>query len=68
MSGHIKAKAQKAAMGCIPMIGEGPEYRQRLADFQAGYMAGHAAHTRWAHKVISDYRAARSARQTGEKP
>lgn len=58
MSGQIKAKAIAAAMRCIHMSGEGPAYRQRLEDFRDGYMAGHAAHTRWANKMVDEYRKA----------
>lgn len=30
-----------AAMSAIPMMGDGETYRQRLADFENGYNAGH---------------------------
>jgi len=67
MSGQTRAKAIKAAMNCIPMSGDGPVYRQRLQDFRDGYMAGHAAHTRWANKTIDEYRRAISDRQAKTK-
>ena len=35
--------AQESAMRCIPMIGEGEAYRQRIDDFKKGYMTGHFA-------------------------
>ncbi len=45
-----KKKAQEAAMRAIPMQGEGEVYRQRLGDFEKGYMAGSAAVVRYAGK------------------
>lgn len=48
----VKQRALDAAMRAIPMVGEGEAYRQRLADFKRGYMAGHASMTRHASKLI----------------
>lgn len=48
-------------MRVIPMEGDGEAYRQRIDDYVKGYMAGHAAHTRWANKKIFEQRAMPSA-------
>ena len=45
-------RALKAAMHAIPMTGDGPAYRQRLDDFQKGYLAGHACAVRRGSKEI----------------
>lgn len=63
IGGHERL-AQETAMRCIPMQVDGEAYRQRVADFVKGYMAGRSAHIRWANNKIFEYRAAVSA---GEK-
>lgn len=58
-TGDIKKAAKQSAERCVPLcIWERPRI---IEAFVAGYMAGHAAHTRWAGKAISDYRAAKEA-------
>lgn len=59
MSGTTKKKAKESAERCIPLGVF--ERERRVSDFIAGYMAGHAAHTRWANKTIFEYRAAKRA-------
>lgn len=48
MTGNTKKKARESAERCIP-IGA-PERPLRIDAFIDGYMAGHAAHTRWANR------------------
>lgn len=44
--------AMNAAMRAIPMSVEGEAYRQRLDDFQRGYLTGHAACVRRSSKEM----------------
>ena len=65
MSGDIKKKARESAERCIPL---GIDNRAaRIFAYIDGYMAGHAAHTRWASKTILAYREAK-ARATHNGP
>lgn len=51
MSGNVKKKAYEAAWRVIPLQKQSAVRDPlRMKDFMAGYMAGHAAHTRWANK------------------
>lgn len=57
----VKKKAQESAERCVPL---GVSDREQIIFwFIQGYMAGHAAHTRWANKTIFEYRDAKSAQQ-----
>jgi hypothetical protein len=52
MSGNTKAKATKAAEGIVPL---GLPNRGLLVAYCVqGYMAGHAAHTRWMNKKLDN--------------
>jgi hypothetical protein len=66
MSGNTKKKARESAERCVPL---GIFERAKIVEaFVAGYMAGHAAHTRWASKAIGDYRAARASQGKPASP
>lgn len=58
-----KAKAIEAASRAL-----GPNASAIVfGAFVRGYMAGHAAHTRWANKTIFEYRDAKSAQQRSDQ-
>jgi hypothetical protein len=48
VSGNTKKKARESAERCIPL--GAPQRPLRIDAFIDGYMAGHAAHTRWANR------------------
>src|SRR5690348_8186049 len=54
MSGTTKRKAQESAGNVIPL--GIPDRELIISWFVKGYMAGHAAHTRWANKKVEAYR------------
>lgn len=58
MSGKTKQRARESAERCIPL--GAPERTLRIDAYIDGYMAGHAAHTRWANKIVDDYREAKA--------
>lgn len=41
MNKTLELRAQNAAMDAIPMVGEPEAYRQRIADFVAGFAAAY---------------------------